>query len=199
MTSKNKDNFLKQTFVTQTHGYLDVSLKRDLFIELSKSFNGKFAVKNTSDKVLETLNISIPYKSLKIEISESDTRPLKFQILSDSLQDFELLISWKDIFDKMLKRFRKPSIEVGMKDFDDHYLIKSNRPDLTKKIISEQIQNYLLKYNVYSISIETDRKLNKTSLISVISRTLDDKKSYEDMIILHRLLIDNLDKQKIIK
>ena len=199
MTSKNKDNRLKQIFVTRTHGYLDVSLKRDLFNELSKSFNGEFSMKHTSDNVLETLNISIPYKNRIIEISESDTRPLKFQILSDSLQDFELLISWKDTFDEMLKRFRKPTIDVGMKDFDDHYLIKSNRSDLTKKIISEQIQNYLLKYNVYSISIETDRKLNKTSLISVISRTLDDKKSYEDMIMLHQLLIDNLDKQMIIK
>jgi hypothetical protein len=199
MTSKNKDNLLKQTFVTRTHGYLDVSLKRDLFIELSKSFNGEFAMKHTSDNVLETFNISIPYKNRIIDMSESDTRPLKFLVLSDSLQDFELLITWKDTFDKMLKRFRKPPIEVGMKDFDDHYLIKSNRSDLTKKIISEQIQNYLLKYNVYSISIETDRKLNKTSLISVISRTLDDKKSYEDMIMLHQLLIDNLDKQMIIK
>jgi hypothetical protein len=199
MTSKNKDNLLKQTFVTRTLGYLDVSLKRDLFNELSKSFNGEFVVKNTSDKVLETLNISIPYKNRIIEISESDTRPLKFQVFSDSLQDFELLISWKDAFDKMLKIFRKPPIEVGMKDFDDHYLIKSNRSDLTKKIISEKIQNYLLKYNVYSISIGTDRKLNKTSLMTVISRTLDNKKSYEDMIMLHQLLIDNLDKQKIIK
>jgi hypothetical protein len=199
MTSKNKDTLLKQTFVTRTLGYLDVSTKRDLFNELSKSFNGEFVVKTTSDKVLETLNISIPYKSQIIEISESDTRPLKFQVLSDSLQDFELLISWKDAFDKILKIFRKPPIEVGMKDFDDHYFIKSNRSDLTKKIISEKIQNYLLKYNVYSISIETDRKLNKTSLITVISRTLDNKKSYEDMIMLHKLLIDNLDKQKIIK
>jgi len=199
MISKNKDNILKQIFVTRTHGYLDVSLKRDLFNELSKSFNGEFARKHSSDNVLETLNISIPYKNRIIEISESDTRPLKFKISSDSLQAFELLISWKDIFDKILKKIRRPQIEVGMKDFDDHYLIKSNRSDLAKKLISEEIKNYLLKYNVYSISIATNQKSNKTNLISVISRTLDDKKSYEDMIMLHQLLIDNLDKQNIIK
>jgi hypothetical protein len=199
MTTKNKDKLLKQTFVTRTHGYLDVSLKRDLFVELSKSFNGEFAVKHTSDYAFETLNIAIPYKNWIIDISESDTRPLKFQVVSDSLQDFELLITLKDTFDKILIRFRKPPIEVGMKDFDDHYLIKSNRSDLAKKLISEQIQNYLLKYNIYSISIENDHKLNKTSLISVISRTLDDKKSYEDMIMLHQFLLDNLDKQMIIK
>lgn len=199
MISKNKDNRLKQIFVTRTHGYLDISLKRDLFNELSKSFNGEFTRKHTSDNVLETLNISIPYKNRIIEISESDTRPLKFQISSDSLQAFELLISWKDIFDKILKKIRGPHIEVGMKDFDDHYLIKSNRSDLAKKLISVEIQNYLLKYNVYSISIATNLKSNKTNLISVISRTLDDKKSYEDMIMLHQLLIDNLDKQNIIK
>ena len=199
MTSKSKDNILKQIFVTRTHGFLDVSLKKDLFNDLSKSFNGEFSMKHTSDNVLETLNISIPYKNRIIEISESDTRPLKFQISSDSLQDFELLISQKDTFDKMLKIIRKPTIEVGRKDFDDHFVIKSNRSDLAKQLILDEIQNYLLKYNVYSISIETDRKLNKTSLISVISRTFNDKKSYEDMIMLHQLLIDNLDKQMIIK
>jgi len=125
--------------VTRTHGFLDISLKRDLFNELSKSFNGEFAMKHTSDNVLETFNISIPYKNRIIEISESDTRPLKFQVLSDSLQDFELLISLKDTFDKMLKDLENPN-RSWMKDFNDHYLIKSNRSDLTKKIISEQIK-----------------------------------------------------------
>jgi hypothetical protein len=199
MTSKSKGNILKQIFVTRTLGFLDVSSKRDLFNELSKSFNGEFAVKHTSDNIYETLNISIPYKKWRIEITESDTRPLKFQISSDSLQDFELLISWKDIFDKMLRIIRKPTIEVGRKDFDDHFVIKSNKSDLAKQLISEEIQDYLLKYNVYSISIETDQKSNKTSLISVISRTLDDKKSYEDIIILHQSLIDQLYNEKIIK
>jgi hypothetical protein len=199
MKTKSKDNILKQIFVTRTYGFLDISAKRELFSEISKLFSGDFTIKHTISYDEEILNISIPYKNWRIEISESDTRPLKFQISSDSLQDFELLISLKDTFDKMLKIIRKPTIEVGRKDFDDHFVIKSNKSDLAKQLISEEIQNYLLKYNVYSISITTDQKSNKTSLMSVISRTLDDKKSYEDLIILHQLFIDQLDREKIIK
>ncbi|MGD0756462.1 MAG: hypothetical protein ABR927_15530 [Bacteroidales bacterium] len=199
MTSKIKDNILKQIFVTRTHGFLDISAKRELFSEISKLFSGDFTIKHTVSYDGEILNISIPYKNWRIEITESDNRPLKFQVSFDSLQDFELIISWKDIFDKILKKIGKPEIEVGRKDFDDHFVINSNKSDLAIQLISEEIQNYLLKYNVYSISITNDRNFKKTNLLCVISRTLDDKKSYEDMIILHQLFIDQLDREKIIK
>jgi hypothetical protein len=199
MKTKSKDNILKQIFVTQTHGFLDINSKRELFSEISKLFSGDFTIKHTISYDVEILNISIPYKNWRIEISESDTKPLKFQISFDSLQDFELIISWEDTIDKVLKKIGKSEIEIGNKDFDDHYLIESNRSELAKNLISKEIQNYLLKYNVYSISITTDRKLKKTNLLCVISRTLDDKKSYEDMIIVHQLLIDQLYKEKIIK
>jgi hypothetical protein len=199
MKTKSKDNVLKQIFVTQTHGFLDISAKRELFSEISKLFSGDFTIKHTVSYDEEILNISIPYKYWRIEISESDSKPLKFQISFDSLQDFELIISWEETIDKILKKIGKPEIEIGNKDFDDHYLIKSNKSDLAKKLITKEILSCLLKYNVYSISITTDRKSNKTNFLSVISRTLDDKKSYEDIIILHQSLIDQLYNEKIIK
>jgi hypothetical protein len=199
MKTKNNDNVIKQIFVTQTHGYLDVNSKRELFSEISKSFNGEFVIKHTPSYVLEIFNISIPYKNLRIEISESDTKPLKVQISFDSLQDFELFISWEDTIEKILKRIGKPEIEIGNKDFDDHYLIKTNKSYLAKELITKDIQAYLLKYNVYSISITTDQKSKKAKILSVISRTFNNKKSYEDIIILHQLLIDQLFKEKIIK
>jgi hypothetical protein len=31
MKTKSKDNILKQIFVTRTHGFLDISAKRELF------------------------------------------------------------------------------------------------------------------------------------------------------------------------
>jgi hypothetical protein len=128
MKTKNKDNILKQIFVTRTYGYLDVNSKRELFSEISKSFNGEFAIKHTSSNVLEMLNISIPYKNWRIEISESDNKPIKFQISFDSLQDFELFVSSQDTIDKVLKIIGKPEIEIGNKDFDDHYF-KAKPPD----------------------------------------------------------------------
>jgi len=199
MTTKNKDSRLNEIYVTRTNGFLDVSQKKEIFNELSKSFNGKFTIKHTSDYTLEILNVSIPFKNRSIEMTESDTRPLRFQASFDAIQNFNLLISPKEILDRIIEKFVKPKIELGQKDFDNHFVIKSNRSDLTKMVISNEIQNYLIKYNVYSVSVETDQKLKKINLLSVIGRTLDDKKSYEDMITLHQLLIDGLDREKIIK
>jgi len=62
MTSKNKDNLLKQAFVTRTHGFLDISLKRDLFNELSISFNGEFAMNTLLTTYLKHLIFQFPIK-----------------------------------------------------------------------------------------------------------------------------------------
>jgi len=198
MSTKKKDNLLKQVFVTQTHGYLDVFAKRELFNEVSKLFNGNFVIKHTPGKALSSFSISIPYKNRVIELTESDTRPLKLQISFETLTDFELILSREDAIEKILKKFGKPEIQLGLKEFDDHYLIKSNEPDLIKNVLSIEIQKILLLYNVSSISI-TKEKNNKTNLLSVISRTFDDKKSYTDIIELHQLLIDKLEQVHVIK
>ena len=80
MSEMKNDKYLKQVFVTQTKGYLDVSIKRELWQKISDEFKGKFKISRTSGNVFEILKISIPYKNWEIKISESDTRPMKFEI-----------------------------------------------------------------------------------------------------------------------
>jgi hypothetical protein len=197
MSAKKKEKLLKQVFVTQTYGYLDVFSKRELFNKISKFYDGKFSIKQTPGGVLTSFSILIPYKNWVIEMTESDTQPLKFKISFKTLINFELILSWEDTFDKILKKFGKPEIQLGYKEFDDHYMLKSNKPDFTKEVLSIEIQKILLLYNVYSISITKDN--NKTILLSVISRSFDDEKSYKDMILLHQLLIDKLEQAEVIK
>jgi hypothetical protein len=198
MSTQKKGSLLKQVFVNQTHGYLDVISKRELFSEISKLYNGDFVIKHTPGNVLTTFSISIPYKKWVIELTESDTRPLKFQISIETQIDFELIISWEDAIEKILKMFGKPEIQLGLKEFDDHYLVKSNKPDLAKRVLSVEIQKILLLYNVPAISIIKENN-NITILRSVISRSFDDKKSYTDIIQLHQLLIDKLEQVNVIK
>ncbi len=78
--SEKKENRLKQAFVNQTHGYLDVFSKRELFNEITRLFNGNLVARHTQGKVLTSFSISIPYRKWMIELSESDTRPLKLQV-----------------------------------------------------------------------------------------------------------------------
>jgi len=167
--------------------------------EIAKELNGEFKIKFNSGHVLEIHNISIPHKKWNINISVSDSRPLKFQISFSSSQDFELLLSWEDFIERILKKFRKPEIELGWREFDKHYLIKSNRSDLVKKTITKEIQKTLIKHNIYSISFQTNPGSRTAELISVIQRRAGNKEMIFELIEMYKLLIDNLERSRIIK
>ena len=198
--SKKKDENIIQTIIKgPSLGYSDNFPKREMWKEIAKELNGEFKIKFSSGHVLEIHNISIPHKKWNINISVSDSRPLKFQISFSSSQDFELLLSWEDFIERILKKFRKPEIELGWKEFDKHYLIKSNRSDLVKSTITKEIQKTLLKHNVYSISYQTDSAKRTAELISVIQRRAGNKEMIFELIEMYKLLIDNLEKSRIIK
>jgi len=197
--SKEKDENKNQTNLKgPSLGYTDNFQKREMWKEIAKELNGEFKIKHNSGHELEIHNISIPHKKWNINISVSDSRPLKFKISFSSSQDFELILSWEDFIEKILKKFRKPEIELGWKEFDNHYLIKSNRSDLVKRIITKEIQKRLLKHNVYSISYQTNASKKTADLISVIQRRAGDKQMILELIEMFKLLIDNLEKSRII-
>lgn len=198
--SKEKDKNTKQTSLKgPTLGYTDVFPKRQMWKEIAKEENGEFKVQFNSGHELEIHNISIPYKKWNIEITVSDTRPLKFRISFSSLQDFKLTISWEDFIERIIKRFRKPEIKLGWKEFDKRYLIISNRSDFVKKIFPKEIQKIMLKHNVYSISYHTNAKTKKAEIISVIQRQVGEKEMIVELIAMFKKLVDNLEKLKIIK
>ena len=198
MTKKKNDNILKQSFVTQTHGYLDVFPKRELWKQIGEDFNGQFKISHNSGNELEILKLYIPYEKYEIKLTESDTRPLKFEIEFNSISAYKLILGWEDSIEKILKRLGKKEIEIGIKEFDKKYLIQSKYTDETINLLSEEIIEYILKYNVYSISYITEKNQQKSKLTSVISRTINDKKTIKDLIILHEKIIDKLKEQTII-
>ena len=198
--SKEKDENIIQTIIKgPSLGHTDNFPKRQMWKEIAKELNGEFKIKYNSGHELEIHNISIPYKKWNIEISVSDSRPLKFQISFSSSQEFELILSWEDFIDRIIKKFSKPKIELGWKEFDKHYLIKSNRSDLVKKTITKEVQKTLLRRNVYSISYHTDSATRTAELISVIQRRAGEKEMIFELVEMFKLLIDNLEKSRIIE
>ena len=198
--SKEKDENIIQTIIKgPSLGYTDNFPKREMWKEIAKELNGEFKIKYNSGHELEIHNISIPYKKWDIRISVSDSRPLKFQISFSSSQNFELILSWEGFIERIIKKFSKPEIELGWKEFDKHYLIKSNRSDLVKRTITKEIQKTLLRHNVNSISYQTDSKTRTAELISVIQRRSGNKEMIVELIGMYKLLIDNLEKLRIIK
>jgi hypothetical protein len=199
MSESKDDGSLKQALVNQTQGYIDVSLKRELWQRISNEFKGDFIVSHNSGNELEMLKISIPYKSWKINLSESDTRPLKFEVSFVSQFDYELVIGYEDSFEKILKRLGKKEVELGNKTFDDKYLIKSHNSEITKRIFKQDIVDDFLKLNIYSFAYTTDVKQRTSKLTSVISRTVDDKLTIEELIRLHMRIIDKLKELKLVE
>jgi hypothetical protein len=198
--SKEKDeNKIQTNLKGPSLGYTDNFSKREMWKEIAKELNGEFKIKHNSGHELEIHNISIPHKKWNINISVSDSRPLKFQISFSSSQDFELIISWEDFIERIIKKFSKPEIELGWKEFDKNYLIKSNRSDLVKKTITNEIQKTLLKHNVYSISYQTNSTKRTAELISVIQRQAGSKELILELIEMYKSLIDNFEKANIIK
>jgi hypothetical protein len=179
-------------------GFTDNFPKRQMWTEIAKELNGEYKIKQTSGNVIEIHNLSLQFKKWKIKISVSDSRPLKFNVVFTPITDFELVISREDFIEKILKKIGKSEIELGWKEFDDHYLIHSNRSDLAKQILTSEFQKTILKYDVNSISIQTNMAKGTAELISVIQRSAGEKEMILELVEAHRLLISNLEKSKII-
>lgn len=197
--SKEKNNILKTIINGPSLGYTDVYPKRELWRDIANEFNGTFKIKHNSGCELEWHDVTIPYKRWEIKISSSDTRPLKFTASLLALQHFDLTISWEDFIERILEKFSKPEIEVGYKEFDKRYLIKSNRSDLTKAILSDSIQRTMLKHNIYSLSYQTNKNSNESELICTIQRKAGDKGSTIELTKMFMAILDNINQLKIIK
>jgi len=196
---ENDEKKTKRIITGPSLGYADIYSKREMWKEIADELKGEFKVVMTSGNVLEIHKISIPYKKWTIEISVSDTRPMKFHISFQSYQDFQLTIYWEDFLDRIWKKFRKPEAETGWNEFDKRYLVKSNKPVLVKEIMSFEIRKVFLEYNVYSLSIQPGKNKNAAELISVIQRNPGNKVMVLKLIDIFKLLIDNLIKSGIIE
>ena len=199
MTKDKEENRTHAKIKGPSLGYTNNLPKREMWKEIAEELKGEFKIKHNAGHELESHNISIPHKKWVIEISVSDSRPLKFQISFTASQDFDLVLSLEDIIERIFKVFRKPEIELGWKEFDKHYLIKSNRSDLVKKVITTEVQKSMLKHNVYSLLYRTDLKSRTAELISVIQRRAGKKEMMLELIEMFKLLIDNFEESRIIK
>jgi hypothetical protein len=182
----------------QSLGFTDNFSKRKMWEEIAQEFNGEFRIAHDAGGALEIHRITIPYKKWKLSISVSDSRPLKFEISFSSSQDFELILSWEDFIEGIFKRFKKPEIELGWNEFDKRYLVKSNRSDLVKDILTRDVQEALLKHNIYSLSYQTKSESRTSELVSVIQRQVGEKQLILDLISMFEKLIDNLFSSRVI-
>ncbi len=196
---KNKEKSLIDSIISPSLGYTDNFPKRALWREIVEIYNGEFKVFYNSGQELERHKVTIPYKKWKIIISVSDTRPLKFSTVFSYNQEFEFFLSWEGIIEKIAKKFGKKEFEFGWKDFDNHYLIEGSNEEYVKQVITQKVQEIILKNNIYSISYQTDLNSRSSELLGVIQRQAGEKEQIIEIIEMYKLMIDNLNKKNIIK
>jgi len=187
-------------FITRTHGFVDISKKRDFWKELSDEFNGVFTIKHNVSSDLERLILQIPYKNYIIELTESDTHPLKAECILKANCEFEFIISYEDTIEKLLKLFGQQDIEIGDKLFDDRYLIKEKNTNFIGNILSgNEIKTILLKNNVFSFSCNFQKNDNTLQLSGLVSRTINSKAELSEIYKLFCLTIDKMTELDLLK
>jgi len=196
---KKKEKSLIDSIISPSLGYTDSFPKRAIWKEIVEIYNGEFKVFYNSGRELERHKVTIPYEKWEIIISVSDTRPLKFSTIFDYNQEFEFFLSWEGFIEKIAKKFGKKEFEFGWKDFDNHYLIEASNEEYVKQVITQKVQEITLKYNIYSISYQTNLNSRNSELLAVIQRQAGKKEQIIEIIEMYKLIIDNLNKKNIIK
>ena len=186
-------------FITRTHGFLDISRKRDFWKELANELNGTFKITHTVSKDLTMLSLVIPYKSYQIEFTESDTHPLKVRCVLSATQSFDFMLSWEDTIEKLLKLFGQRDIEIGDTIFDDKYIIESSNSIMLKALLSNEMKEIMLSNNIFSYSCKFQKKDDTLLLSSLISRSVNSKDELSEIYKLCCLTIDKLIEFKIIE
>ncbi|MDP2160914.1 MAG: hypothetical protein Q8K02_10555 [Flavobacterium sp.] len=199
MYYKKISGFLNQVFVTQTHGYIDISQKQDFWKLMGDDLNVNLKISHNSGNELKSLCICIPYKNQVIKITESDTKPLKFEVDFVYKLDSELTVGSVGKVGRFLYHFSGKTIETGITKFDDQYLIESKDKSMTICLLSNIVIDTMFKHNVYSLSISTNSKKKTSKLISVFGRNIFEMQTMKELVHLHFIIIEKLQELKIIK
>ena len=192
---KPTDNLLKQIFVTQTKGFVDVSQKKLFWSDFAKKTGGVFKVKQTVSRDLTSFNLIVQVENGQLEFIESDTHPLKVVCVINSDKKVEFAITQEDIIDRFLKFFGLNNITISHPDFDKKYLVKGYDESIVKKILNgESIIHLILKTNIFSISCERDKKQLKLKIMGMVGRSVNSINEMQDVYCLFKAIIDQIEK-----
>jgi len=195
----NEINMFKELFI-KDQTYKDVIKKIEVWQELESAYSGKLKIKRTRTDHLITLILNVPYKDHEIILTESDTKPLKFEVEFQLNTDFEFVLGPEDSIERILKVFGKQDVKIGNTEFDKKYMIQSSNPELVKRVLHPiSVNQGILKYKPSSISLQNQKKAGLSKLLFVKDRNTINREVISNIIQLMCTIIDSMDKNQIIK
>lgn len=171
--------------------YKNVLAQKTLWEDLAKSYSGDFRIKKTISKDMNTLHLEIPYKSHRVILTESDTKPFKFEIELQLNRKLEFVVGPGNGIEKFLRTFGKHFIKTGNKEFDRKYVIRTNDPQTIIRLLNyRNIFKILPDHDIYTLVMEYNGKSNKHILRTVKDRSSTDKSTMSDLINMEFSMID---------
>lgn len=166
---KQLHDFVLDTFVTQTHGYIDMLQKKEIWQDFARKTGGEFIIKQTRSKDLTSFELKISDESGTIEFTESDTHPLKVVSTFFAKNPIIFSLFQKDFEDKIASIFKTKNLEFSHPEFDKKYVVKSSDKIAIRKILSQQnVIPIILKSNLYSITSHVEGIDNNQPIICIV-------------------------------
>ena len=183
-------NTLREIFV-KGQIYKDVLSKKELWEYIARTYHGELKIKQTISKDVNSFQLEIPYMNQYIILTESDTKPLKFEATLKLNRRFEFNISWEGFIDRIMKFFGKQDIETGNREFDRKYLIHSREKGMLLQMLGyKHIKQNILKNNIYLMNLEYSEKSGYHKLLTVKDRNTKRIEAMVEFIELHFSIID---------
>lgn len=129
--ANSKSSWFEDVFL-KDYTYFDISEKMEIWRELEKIVNGKLQITRAINQNLMSFKLEFTYKSIHVNLIESDTKPLKMLFEIKLKEPLEFNISLEDNIEKLMKFFGVKELEIQHADFDKKYFIQTIHEEKVK-------------------------------------------------------------------
>ena len=160
-------------YLQNVSGYYKEKMTRTLFDhykEIAKKYNGSCKLKKTAPGIggmnsWKVFVINLPYKNGEIHFQISEASPIKIDYEFSKNLNLEFLIYHEDWMDKIGKLFGQKEYEIGIKEFDEKFIIKGSNKRFDSRIFDKRTREFLLKNDSLSnCKLETNIDKSKLEL-----------------------------------
>lgn len=131
---------------------------------MAEKYNGKFKhIMTKGPAIIDPVNnkarrfeLKIPLKGSNMIFSTSEHHHFKMEYIFRKQMDFELHIYPEDYIEKISKLFGMKELEIGNREFDNKYIIKTNHPDAAAIILDQTVQKFMNRFKLYSFYLSSE-------------------------------------------
>ena len=141
----------------------------DNYKEIAKKHKGICKLRKTALGIggmntWRIFDINIPYRKGEINFLISEASPTKISYSFNIDLHLEFLIYREDWMDKIGKIFGLKEYEIGIKEFDEKFIIQGSNKRFILSIFDKQIREFILTNSSFS-NLKLEQKVNKSELV----------------------------------